>query len=604
MTISDIVAKRKARWEEKHDLDYDRTLVSAAARLILSEPALIAEVQEKPYLLIECCFLVVNKERQTVPFFLNEVQKDFIRNLEERGTSKPFFILKGRQEGFTTLITAIQLSFAIVRKNFSGFTMADRADNTAAIFGDKARTVYERLPEELKPTEKFNSQRELFFDKLNSSWRIATATDQVGRSRTLNFVHFSEVAFYECDLADLQAGIGEAIVAGAIVVYETTANGFNQAKELWDSGTCVNLFYPWWLSAEYRSTEYGYLDTDDEWLRERQKLLFELGCDREQVTWYSKKYAGYLDKDLIKQEYPITAQEAFVASGSSVFDLGKITSRLAMASRLPPPRTGIFDYRRVFVKNENVSAGGVLEDTDEWRLENIAFHDDRSGYIRIHKEPITKTDPGGILLKKPYTVGVDTAGDGSDWYAAKVIDNMTGETAATVHVRKIDEDIFAEQILCLARYYHNALIAPEANFSTAPIRTITRKYGYTNLYVRQRMDAIDEKREERYGFLTTPITRPVIIANLVSIMRQTPQVECDVETLKEMSIFVKKENGRIEAEKGGHDDLVMALAIAHFCSEQQGEHEWLKEEAPVNDFISKYFHVDNDSGGGEYMSWE
>ena len=42
----------------------------------------------------------------------------------------------------------------------------------------------------------------------NSSWRIATATDQVGRSRTLNFVHFSEVAFYECDLANLQAGIG------------------------------------------------------------------------------------------------------------------------------------------------------------------------------------------------------------------------------------------------------------------------------------------------------------------------------------------------------------------------------------------------------------
>ena len=236
MTVQDIIDKRKARWNEKHDLDYDEKLINAAAVEILSKKELRDEILEKPYLLIPCCFYIVDKKRETVPFFFNPVQEDFIRQLETKGTSKPFFVLKGRQQGFTSVITAIQLAFAIVRKNFSGFTMADRTDNTMAIFNDKARVVYDRLPAVLKPHEKFNSRNEMFFDKLNSSWRIATATDQVGRSRTLNFVHFSEVAFYEADLASLQAGIGEAITADAIQVYETTANGFNQAKDLWDGG--------------------------------------------------------------------------------------------------------------------------------------------------------------------------------------------------------------------------------------------------------------------------------------------------------------------------------------------------------------------------------
>ena len=205
LTIQDIIDKRRRIWSQKKDLDLDKALVRASAVKILSTPSLVAEVQAKPFLLIEVAFYIVNKKRETVPFFLNEVQRDFVDKLETLGTSKPFFILKGRQQGFTSVITAIQLSYAIVRKNFSGFTMADRSDNTMAIFNDKARVVYDRLPEELKPSEKFNSRNELFFDKLNSSWRIATATDQVGRSRTLNFVHFSEVAFYECSLADLQA---------------------------------------------------------------------------------------------------------------------------------------------------------------------------------------------------------------------------------------------------------------------------------------------------------------------------------------------------------------------------------------------------------------
>jgi len=600
ITVADIIEKRKKRWTEKGDIEYDKQLVRASVEKILSTPSLREEILARPYLLIPVSFYIVDKKRKTVPFFFNEVQEDFIDKLETLGTNKPFFVLKGRQQGFTSVITAIQLSFAIVRKNFSGFTMADRSDNTIAIFNDKARVVYERLPELLKPSEKFNSRNEMFFDKLNSSWRIATATDQVGRSRTLNFVHFSEVAFYECDLASLQAGIGEAITAGAIQVYETTANGFNQAKDLWDSESCHNLFYEWWRSPEYRSTEYEYLDTPDAWLKERLQVLAERGCDREQLAWYAKKYASYLDKNTIKQEYPITPEEAFISSGECVFDKEAISNQIIRAGALKGARRGAFEYKKECVPITD--ANGNIVDT-EWHIKDIVFRETADGFITIHEEPRVKTDTdGNVAARAPYVIGGDTAGTGQDYFSAKVICNLDGHTVATLHKQYIDEDLYAEQIYCLGKYYHDALVGLEINYSRHPTRVLQKKYRYPNLYMREILDRMTDKPTMDYGFVTTTKTKPIIIGELVEIMRDDPSVEVDIPTLKEMTTFVKKDNGKQEAIDGAHDDLVMALAITHFISKSQTT-SWITAENDEKDFISSNFHT-QEAQGLSYISWE
>ena len=601
LTVQDIIDKRKKRWEEKHDIEFDQTLVRVSVVRILQTPTLRDEIVAKPYLLIPVAFYIVDKKRNTVPFFFNEVQEDFIKQLETLGTNKPFFVLKGRQQGFTSVITAIQLSYAIVRKNFSGFTMADRSDNTQAIFNDKARVVYDRLPSELKPSEKFNSRNEMFFDKLNSSWRIATATDQVGRSRTLNFVHFSEVAFYECDLASLQAGIGEAITAGAIQVYETTANGFNQAKDLWDSETCHNLFYEWWRSPEYRSTEYEYLETDDPWLIERKRLLEEKGCDKEQITWYCKKYDSYLDKNTIKQEYPITPVEAFVSSGDCVFDKEAINNQLARCASLQGARKGYFTYKKEAIPLTN--SEGTMVDV-EWKIKDIKFVESKDGYITIHEEPKVKKNRDGIVTHKaPYAIGGDTAGTGKDYFTGKVVCNLDGKTAATLHKQYIDEDLYAEQMYCLGMYFHEALIGIEINYSRQPTRILQKKYNYPNLYMRERLAGASDKPIMDYGFETTSRTKPIIIGELVETMRNAPWCEVDVPTLKEMTTFVKKENGKLEAIDGCHDDLVMAKAIAHFISKKQ-TNQWIEVVPEDTSFIEENFTFGEAGGNEGYMSWE
>ena len=544
---------------ERGDIEYDRILVAAIVDKILDSEILRNEILSKPYLLIECCFTIVDKNKRTVPFFLNDVQRDFISKIEEYGTSKPFFVLKGRQQGFTTVITAIQLSYAIVRKNFSGFTLADRDDNTKAIFIDKAKLIYSNLPDRLKPTERFNSVNELYFDKLNSSWRIASATSNVGRSRTLSFIHYSEVAFFHCALADLQKSIQEAAIKDAICIYETTANGFNEAKSLWDSKSCVNLFYEWWKTPEYVSEEYEFLENTDTWLTKRLKSLEKIGLSREQRTWYAKKYSSYIDKSSIKQEYPCSPEEAFVSSGNCIFNKDEISEYLSVFD--VKSRIGVFEYDKI--AHPVISPDKKLLGCT-YSIENIRFIDTPSGFISIVDMPY-KEIKGTQALKKPYVIGADTAGSGIDYFTAKVIDNTNGKCVATLRKQHIDEDLFAEQLFCLGKFYGDALIGVETNYSIHPVRHLL-SLGYENLYMSKSMSTYGDKAEKHYGFLTTAVSRPIIISNLVSVMRENIYLETDRQTLNEMTTFIKRNDGKSGACDGAHDDLVISSAIARYIS--------------------------------------
>ena len=152
LTIYDLIKKRKELWQRSNDILLDSEITKSIAEKILDTESIRLSVEKSPELLIEACFTIVDKKKRTIPFFLNEVQEDFLGKLTTQGRQKPFFVLKGRQQGFTTLITAIMLSYAIVKRNFSGFTLADRDDNTKAIFVDKAKVMYANLPKRLKPT--------------------------------------------------------------------------------------------------------------------------------------------------------------------------------------------------------------------------------------------------------------------------------------------------------------------------------------------------------------------------------------------------------------------------------------------------------------------
>ncbi len=557
-TADFLIQKRKEKWNELQSIDYDKRFRSAVANEMLNNAELLAEIKANPEKLIELAFIVVDKRQQTMPFFLNEVQHHFINTLNKaiqdfndgNITDISLLVLKGRQQGFTTLVTAYQLSCSILNRNFQGYTLADKSDNAEAIFQNKAKFPYGQLPDILKPTEKFNNRKQLLFERINSSWAVDTATKDVGRSRTVNFFHGSECAFWKDGISPIQAALGEAFTRNCIKIYESTANGYNDYQKMWDSGVHINCFYEWWKTDEYRinfpseEAKQEFLksiDVKKEWINERlQWLRDEKHLDAEQLFWYWNKYKNYLDKDLIKQEYPCTPREAFLLSGKNVFDTQAILYRL---EHIPKPlHTGYFTY-----------------DYDGLSITNIKWVNDKNGYINIYRLPDTPAFT-------EYCIGGDTAGEGSDYFTGHCLDAKTGEQVAVLK-HQFDADQYARQMYCLGKYYKDALIGIEANFDSYPIKELQR-LGYPKQYVREVQDTYTGKTEKRFGFRTTSLTRPTILSRLVEIVREHCDTINDKDTLEELLTIVRNEQGRIEAPEGAHDDQTLGLAIAHHIREQ------------------------------------
>lgn len=227
--------------------------------------------------------------------------------------------------------------------------------------------------------------------------------------------------------------------------------------------------------------------------------------------------------------------------GKTVFDARAIQKRL---DDIPKPiKTGYFTY-----------------DYDGLRISNIKWVTDKNnGYIHIYQLPNTPE-------YTKYCIGGDTAGEGSDYFIGQVLDARTGiQVAALKH--QFDADQYTKQMYCLGKYYKDALIGIEANFDSFPIMELQR-LGYMNQYVRETVDTYTGKTEKRFGFKTTSLTRPTIISRLIEIVREHTGTINDKDTLEELLTIIRNEKGRIEAPEGGHDDNMMALAIAHHIREQ------------------------------------
>jgi phage terminase large subunit len=159
-----------------------------------------------------------------------------------------------------------------------------------------------------------------------------------------------------------------------------------------------------------------------------------------------------------------------------------------------------------------------------------------------------------------------------------VIDNTSGKQVAIMHNQQ-DEDLYTKQTYCLGRYYNDALIGLEVNFSTYPTKELQR-LGYHRQYMREEEDSISGRIEKRFGFKTTKLTRPLIISALVEIVREHTNLINDIQTLHEMLTFVRDEKGKPTAKQGAHDDLIMSLAIAHYI---RGQQSYLVDSADSND---------------------
>ncbi len=289
------------------------------------------------------------------------------------------------------------------------------------------------------------------------------------------------------------------------------------------------------------------------WLKRR---FFDRKDDRARVHQSTYRDNRFLDREAIDTVegfrekdpyyYQVYCLGQWGVTGRTVFNARAVSERLAAAPE--PLREGFFTYREV---------PGTAEDPRP-RIENWSWQEEKGGPIQIFLEP----EEG-----RPYVLGGDTAGEGSDWFTAQVLDNMTGRQAAVLRHR-YDEDTYAKQVYCLGMTYNTALVGLETNFSTYPVKRL-EELGYPRQYVREAEDTFMGPEPRSYGFRTTAVTRPVILSGLVEAMREALEGVSHRPTLEEMLTFVRDAHMRPAAEPGAHDDCVMALAIAWYIRPRQ-----------------------------------
>lgn len=511
---------------------------------------------------IEDNLYIRTKKAEIVPLKFNRAQErlyEALRRQAEAGKPMRVIVLKARQLGFSTLAEALIFARTATEPNVNSLIVAHREDSSANLF-KMSKLFFERLPDELRPMAKNSNARELVFENperdpvkkaadpgLMSRIRCNTAGgDGIGRSDTLMNVHASEFAFWRGDKAATWVGIMQAVpaVKGSMVIVESTANGFDEFHRMWEAAVAGEsdfepLFFPWFENPEYRMKPAP----DTQWTAEEQALREQYGLDEGQLAWRRwciKNNCGG-DERIFRQEYPSCPDEAFLTSGQSVFNNEQVALRRANAPKCA--MQGEFEYELC---------------DDPTRLKNIRWVERADGIIRVYDPP---------RERRPYVIGGDTAGTGSDWFTGQVLDNVTGVQAAVLR-HQYDEDQYARQMYCLGRWYNDALIGVETNYSTYPVKMLAMM-GYPKLYVRELPDNFSGALRQAYGFETTSRTRPVIIATLVAAFREEPEIVCDGATLGEMLCFQYNADRRPEAMAGEHDDLVMALAIAHGIRSQQ-----------------------------------
>ena len=443
--------------------------------------------------------------------------------------------LKGRQQGFSTLVQARFFWRLMQSKGLRAFILTHEIEATNNLF-EMAERFCNESPVRVSVSQ--SNAKELHFSGNDCGYKVGTAGNKaVGRSSTLQLFHGSEVAYWPNASAH-KAGAIQTVpdLPGTEIILESTANGVGgMFYEDWKAtergeGEYINVFVPWFWQDEYRRPAPGFKRTaDEERLAKRYKL------DNEQLAWRRNKIyelkpseGGNAD-DLFKQEYPCDADEAFLFSGRMVFT----------SSHLMEARAECFKPK--FVGEVSMTTGSFTERPD--------------GRMQVFSKPKSGNK---------YVIGADVAEGlvNGDYSTLDVLEVPSGKQAATWRGH-IDPDQYGVLLAKIGNWYNGALIGVERNNHGLTTVTKLRDLHYRNQYAQEDLEHIsDGKETKKLGWLTTGKSKLKIIDQLAAELRDGDHGIFCQETIDEMGTYTIDEEGRYGAKSGCFDDRVMSRAIA------------------------------------------
>lgn len=467
-----------------------------------------------------------------VPFEFNRAQEIITEKLDiqfkETGKVRAI-VLKARQQGISTYCAARVFWKTYYQAYTRSVVMAHDSATSDNLFA-MSRNIIERMDSAMRPKYKKSNAKEIQFEHNNAGYRLYTAgSPEAGRGTTPTILHASEVAFWQHDekiLAGLFNGLSQS--AGTEVILESTANGANgEFYRLWHDAVAgkneyVPIFIAWFETPEYtRPLPVNFEFITDEY---EDWLISEFSLTHEQLYWRRLKVAEGGPRKF-QQEYPAIAEEAFLVSGSNVFD-----PSIVKDMTWEPP---------VSVRQYDSSLG--------------VFDIDKNGYLNVWEAP---------TFDKHYIIGVDVSmGTNQDYSVATVFDSER-KLQAIYRTNTVDPGTLGDVMFYLGRYYNNALMAVESNSIGNTTLDRLMQMSYLNLYYETKVASMRTEETTKVGFRTTGASKPRIIGALKRLVEDKDIRLPSEVVIQELKDYISTEAGKTEAVAGRHDDCVMAIAIA------------------------------------------
>jgi hypothetical protein len=379
------------------------------AQVKAAADAVLKENLENPTWRLHNLYFIIDKSGEKVLFKPNRAQRRLLKHVWYRN-----LILKARQRGFSTLIQIMMLDSCLWNSNQSTGVIAQDEPSATTIFR-KIKFAYDNLPADAKamaPLAK-DSATELILSN-GSSLKVATSV----RSATIQFLHVSEFgkicAKYPHKAREILTGSLPAVDQTGLVFIESTAEGregaffdmTEDARALLASRKPISKlqyrfhFSSWHEAGEYRVDPTGIqISGADQAYFMRLEASTGKTLDDAQKAWYvvtrDTQFSG--DAQMMKQEYPSLADEAFEQSIEGVYYANELAAarRGNRITSVPwRPERPVNTFWDIGMNDEMVI----------WFHQRIGPRDHWIDYCEAGDQPFSFFTK--IMQEKPYTYGM------------------------------------------------------------------------------------------------------------------------------------------------------------------------------------------------------
>jgi len=464
-------------------------------------------------------------------------------------------VLKARQLGLTTIVMAYALWLLLFRPGTS-IVLVSKDQDTADSALLMLDVMWQFMPEDVRaqaPQLVNDAARHhawKFGDGSMSRIRSYAATETVAAGGTPDLVIWDEAALARAQGDTLRTLMPLTDAGGSMIVFSTARGGSNGFASLYKEAKrglsmFVPVFYPWHHSRLMNR------------LADRVASCPAGPCDDcvDRTEYEAKRQTMSREPWKFHGEYPEDDEEAFRMSGHSRF------------SGLP----GEDEF------DEFPLRGSFVEDADG----NPTFLQSPEGNLHIVQELLDGVPEGATAV-----LAVDPSEGGGGDFLAMTAGWMDEDGVpcrmAFWHSNDFEPADVATEANLLGRFLvgsddRPALLAVEkaGGYGDTILHELRTVHRYPHLYVHTYTGHRKNRRDTTFGFPMNPTRRPLVIDALAKWLRfdtgVPTMIGVDPLLRAELGSFVVREDGKVAADVGAYDDLVMSTAIWVYVLQERGK---------------------------------